>query len=156
MWVTPFRSKLRGARAEKRTIAAETEQKARSPHRLIRHVRGNQGCKPVSHMENLDVSSGTAAFDRSNGFLPIKELGDLSVAANAFGRALLVSFNRYVTNVRDNAPETEREVIRLHLSLLGTCSDIVKGRLHELDREAAIGPAVRAQQGFEPEKIIIE
>lgn len=107
-------------------------------------------------MENTDDLSGTAAFDRGNGFLPIKEIGDLSVAANAFGRAVLVSFDRYVRNVRENAPETEREVIRLHLSLLNTCSDIVKGRLKELDRETSPAAAGTAAHGFEPEKIIIE
>lgn len=88
----------------------------------------------------------------------MNEFNNLLSAISALGRSLMVSYNQYMQNVQSNAPETEREIIRLHLSFLNTCSDVVKGRLAELD-EAARSNADAATAGAHrggPQTIDIE
>ena len=111
--------------------------------------------------ENSDTNySEASAFDRSNGFVPWTELGNVLVALNGFGRAMLSSCSQYVQNVRENAPETEREFLRLHASLLNTGADIVKSQLEALEqRMAQAAPPAKSQAAarpFESRKIDVE
>jgi hypothetical protein len=112
---------------------------------------------PDSNSEARYAEAG--AFDRSNGFVPWTELGNVLVALNSFGRAVLSSCSQYVQNVRENAPETEREILRLHASLLNTGADIVKNQLDALEqRMTQPAPAKNqtAARPFESRKIDVE
>ena len=61
-------------------------------------------------------------------------------------------------NVRDNSPETEREILRLHASLLNSCADVVKERLATVEQEIAQSASDKAQAGdaVKAEKINVE
>jgi hypothetical protein len=102
-------------------------------------------------MNNDAAGSEATGFERSHGFMPWDHFGNVVVALNNLGRAMLLTWHDYYSAVQQNSAQTERELIRWHASLLNTCLDVVNDRLDAVERRPGGGGARVA-----PETIVVE
>lgn len=102
-----------------------------------------------------NTASETSGFNRSHGFVPWDEVSNVVVAVNSLFRSMVVSWNKYCADVHANAPNTEKELLRWHASLLTTCLDVVNEQLQAAERTAAENAAPPPPARPEPQTIEI-
>ena len=131
-------------------------------------VQGELGSKHLANVDHLELpmdvrnfapeSSNSTGFERSHGFMPWDEFNNMVSAINNFGRAVIVNWSGFFTNVQQNAPQTERELLRWHASFLNSCLDVVNGRIQAVEQFTVRPPVADSpvDGNQAPERINIE